>query len=252
MRKLWYGFIAFLVFASFASASIVDGLQGYWQFNGDGSDSSGNSRDLTVTAEYSGGLFGQAMNLGGSTSNYATRSSDDDAFDFGTSDFAIQTWVNWNTAAGEQVIIEKFYGQNGPGWTLTKLNSNQFQFYLTNGVANSDVISITSETWHQIIINRSGDWLDVYFDNANIIHTSITGVSVPDTTMPLLIGKRNEYDGRDFAANGIIDETAIWSRAMTTSEITSLYNNGTGMILPEPATIALLGFGVLALIGNKK
>jgi len=250
MRKLLYGVVALLVFVSFASAALVDGLQGYWQFNGDGSDSSGNSNDLTVTAKYSGGLLGQAMNLGGSTSTYATRSSDDDAFDFGSSDFAIQVWINWNTTAGEQVIIEKFSGQNGPGWTLTKVNESTIQFYC--GSAYEISTTIAANTWHQIIVSRSGTSLSIYFDNSNLLTTTIGSLTISDTTMPVLFGKRNENDGRGFATSGMFDETAIWNRALTASEITSLYNNGTGMILPEPATIALLCLGSLVFIRKTK
>jgi hypothetical protein len=192
------------------------------------------------------------MNLGGSTAIYAARESDDDAFDFGSNDFAIQVWVNWNATAGEQVVIEKFSGSNGPGWTLTKLSGGEFQFYFLNGVAQSSVVAITTETWHQVLVNRSGGWLDVYLDTFNIIHSNIGTLSVADTENPLLIGKRNDGDGRGFATSGMMDETAIWSRSLTNDEIDSLYNQGAGMVLPEPTTIALFSFGILALVRNKK
>jgi autotransporter passenger strand-loop-strand repeat protein len=44
----------------------------------------------------------------------------------------------------------------------------------------------------------------------------------------LLVGARDAADGRDFTVNGLIDNVAIWNRALSTSEIASSWNNGLG------------------------
>jgi len=252
-REVLYTVIAAIVMSvGIASAALTDGLQGYWQFNGNGSDRSGQDRDLTVTGSYGKSIFEQALNLTGSNDEYAVRSSDDDALDFGTSDFALQIWVNWNTTAGEQVIIEKFSGSDGPGWTLTKLSSNAIQFYLTSGSATSATLNITSGVWYQVVVSRSSSWLDIYFDGELVLQANVTSLTVPDTDLPLLIGKRNSVDGRDFATDGLVDETAIWSRPLSETEVTTLYNNGQGIMIPEPTTMVILGFGVLSLIRTKR
>jgi Concanavalin A-like lectin/glucanases superfamily len=48
--------------------------------------------------------------------------------------------------------------------------------------------------------------------------TSYTG-SINPSTNPLLIGKRNAQDGREFAVDGRLDKIAIWDRELTASEI---------------------------------
>ena len=44
----------------------------------------------------------------------------------------------------------------------------------------------------------------------------------------MLVGARDAGDGRDFTVNGLIDNVAIWNRALSTSEITYSWNNGLG------------------------
>ncbi|HJW29693.1 MAG TPA: MopE-related protein, partial [Saprospiraceae bacterium] len=50
--------------------------------------------------------------------------------------------------------------------------------------------------------------------------------SIPNTVKPLLIGRRNFEDGRIFGVNGHLDDVAIWSRGLTTSEVANLWNGG--------------------------
>jgi len=233
-------------------ADLTTNLQGYWQFNGDGSDASGNGRTLTLQGGvgFTSGLLGQALSLPGNVNEYAGRTVDDTAFDFGAGDFTIQTWVDYTSTTNEQVLIEKFSGQTGPGWTLTKLSSNQYQFYADPiGGTNSSVLSITTGVWHQVVAERSGNTLTIYFDDT-VVATN-TGFNVTITTSPngLLVGKRDPADGRGLATDGAEDETAIWSRALSNTEIASLYNSGAGLsIAPEPDTWLFLACGFVPMI----
>jgi len=205
------------------------GLTGYWPFE-DGADYSGNGRDLVLAgnAGLSTGLVGQALELRNDGSQYAARTADDAVYDFGSNDFTVQVWVNFNNTSREQTLIEKFYGGGGPGWTLTKLDGNVLHFWANpSAVFYSPVVQIQTGVWHQFIARKSGSLFQIIYDG-NVVAQASSSVAVPDTTMPLLIGKRNASDGRNFAVDGRIDEAAIWSRALTDAEIAYLYNNGSG------------------------
>jgi len=238
-----------LFLSSTAQASLIAGLQAYYRFNDDGNDSSGNFRNLELYGGvgFDSGLFGQALDLHANASQYAQRSVDDSVFNFGTNDFTIQVWVNFNSVSGEQTLLEKFFGDAGPGWTLTK-PGNGFQFF-ASGVPslNTSSLSLTLGAWHHLIVRRDGSEFCMFFDGDSV-SSGTSSNAITSTTNPLLVGRRNSGDWREFPVNGKLDEIAIWTRALSDDEIAALYNGGQGASLPipEPQQCTLLLFALVA------
>ena len=251
-RSLALTAVVLLVVAGHAQAGLTTNLVGYWTFDGDGRDSSGRGYDLELHGSgvlFDTGLFGQGLSLRGDTSKYAARPVDDPIYDFGSNDFTVQVWVNFNNISGEQVLIEKFDGPSNPGWTLSKGyggNPTAWLFWAqpNSAVLNSSSQTIDTDVWHQVMIRRQGAQFDLFCDGIIVAQASNSN-PVPDTDMPLLIGKRNEHSNQGFAVDGRIDETAIWTRALSNNEVAYLYNGGAGNpIVPEPCTLivwSLLG-----------
>jgi Concanavalin A-like lectin/glucanases superfamily len=239
---------------SSARAGLTTDLLAYYHLDGNGIDSSGNGYNLSLVGNpaFGPGLYGQALALNGDSSQYATRPGDDAAFNFGSSNFTIQVWVNFNAFGNsEQTLIEKFTGGGGPGWTLTTPSDGSGQFIefaatTTNSSldeVNTAQVSITPGTWNQIVVERNGNTVSIYLDNALLVSDSFTG-SIIGSSNPLLIGGRyNSGGSRGAAVNGSLDEIAIWNRALSTSEVSSLWNNGEGQLMgtsvPEPSSFAL-------------
>jgi hypothetical protein len=220
--------LAALTFAGGAAAT--GGLIGYWPLDGSGADLSGGGRDLTLAGGvgFAPGLFGQGLALSNNGAQYAARTVDDGVFDFGANDFTLQLWVNFNDTDREQTLLEKFSGGGGPGWTLTKLGGNALHFYAQPTISlTSNGLAMPSGVWHHILMRRSGSAFALFYDGAVVASGTATG-ALPDTSMPLLIGKRNDFDGRNFAVNGRIDDVAIWSTALSDAEIAALYDGGAG------------------------
>jgi Concanavalin A-like lectin/glucanases superfamily/Thrombospondin type 3 repeat len=230
-----------LVLALGGLAAAQDGVRGYWPFDGSGADLSGGGRDLTLFGGvgFASGLFGQALDLHNNGSQFAARPIDDAIYDFGANDFTVQVWVNFNNTFREQTLIEKFSGAAGPDWTLTKLDGNALHFFaLPAIVLTSAPLSISSGMWHHIVVRREGTTLQVFYDGSAVAQGSSTG-AISDTGMPLLVGKRNQLDGRNFAVDGRIDEVAIWSRALSEAEIARIFNDR------RPVSIDTDGDGIL-------
>jgi len=221
---------------------------GAWAFGGTAIDVSGHGHNLALSgaAGFGTGLFGQALLLDGTQGSYAQEPGNNTAFDFGSSNFAIQIWVKFDdNGTGfidrEQTLIEKFSGNSGGpglGWTLTAARdgSDQFiQFYADANFSNpaevdlrSPVMQISTDQWHQVLVTRSGDTYTLYW-NGDEVGTTTSSGPLPASPNPLLIGARDAADGRNFTVDGVIDNTVIWSRALSPVEIAQSWNGGVGV-----------------------
>lgn len=120
-----------------ASGQADGSVIGYWPFDGSGADLSGGQLDLTLRngAGFAPGLSGQALDLQNgalgtpAAAQDATRPGDDSILNLQSDEFpdgfTIQVWVLFHQTVGlngqsEQVLIEKFGGSGGPGWTLAQ------------------------------------------------------------------------------------------------------------------------------------
>lgn len=228
--------LSFAVLPHHADADPAEGLIGYWPFDGSGDDLSGLSLNLTLEggAGFAPGLFGQALSLQNTAvfgGQFAARSDDDPVYDFGSSDFTMQAWVNFTDISREEVVIEKFGGPAGPGWTLTKLIDGAWQLYVTTTgeplIVTSDPQQNALDVWHHIVVRRSGDLFELVFDGA-VVGSGKSNQPLTGSGTPLLVGRRTPLDFRNFAVGGRIDDVAIWKRALRDDEVIVLFNGGLG------------------------
>ncbi|MFH1106001.1 MAG: LamG domain-containing protein [Candidatus Aenigmatarchaeota archaeon] len=221
----------------------VNGLVGYWRFEGDARDYSryGSDGSLQGSPIQTDGIFGKAYNFNPADGNDYVDAGDPASgiLDFGAGqDFTAEAWIK--TTGVSMIILSKgSAGDAGKGYWLYVMHNGYFEAGLTDGVsprrlAQGSTKSINNGLWHHVgaVYDRDGK-LTLYVDGS---YETAIDISEGDLTnsYSFQIGKLGD-GGLYF--NGAIDEVAIWNRALTADEITQLNktNAGNFTIAPQKA-----------------
>jgi hypothetical protein len=185
---------------------------------------------------------------GSAAVNYGIDSAQGPAV-LGTSPFTLTAWVKPATPVnpGAVIIGTTISGSSSPqysGYQL-RLNGTNLELMIGGGGANEIPVSssITFSAWHHVAVTRSGTAIVLYIDGA-VVDTGTAG-SVYDTASSysghfLTSGMTTNGSLYFYGYNGLISDTAMWKRALSGAEITSIYNAGTAKLLsllPGPAIL---------------
>lgn len=210
-----------------AIVALNDSLVAYWNMDESSgtnvADSSSNSNDATATAGvtrvtgYSGS--GYALSFDGSSGDYVTVSNSA-SLEFGAP-LTISAWVK-TSVTGWKWIMSRADWNYGLGvsntghlvWTVSGGNNRVSTGYLSDG------------EWHHVVATHDGTDLVLYMDGNQV--GSWNDVVVSSSTSPIYLGR---YANTNENWNGQIDDTRIYSRVITSTEINHIYRD-----LPESIT----------------
>jgi len=222
-----------------------DDLQGYWRNDGvtTWTDRSTNSNNGTVagspdsivlTEGLTSGRDSQGFYLTDTTENCLTLNGaeyvevpDSEALDFGTGDFSIEAWIK-TSAQGHMRIIDK--KDASTGWLLSINTSEQLNYVLDDGGTDATYTgstNISDGDWHHIVISadRSGNGI-IYLDTAVDSTDDISARSASlDSTSSIFIGA-DAPSGDSLFFDGKIDDVRLYSKALSSDEVTKNYNAG--------------------------
>ena len=148
-----------------------------------------------------------------------------DSSSFGSNSFSISLWFKQDTGTGFQGL---FAGSGYSGGTGFIIYTHQNEVKIYTAVSGSTTVILTSstfsfDTWYHVTLKREYNvgW-SLYIDGTEVdTYSSLTTTDL--TSANTRIGK-HYTSGLYF--NGQIDEVAIFNKALTSSNITSLYNSG--------------------------
>ena len=206
----------------------------WYKFDGNANDSSGNGYNATATnVSYVTGLYSNAASFNGSSS-YTTFPTSNN---FSGDAVSFSFWVN--TASDYEMILTN-YGDSSSAsrFNFWIFGSNAFyiEYYQTSNIYSrffSDRV-YSYNTWHHVVlIFDSAD-----FSYPNIMKLYVNGTEDPliasstqgthtahtilDNSLDLVMGKR--YTTNDSYFSGKIDQFRIYNYALSSAEVTSLYN----------------------------
>ena len=216
-----------LLFATAAQAQVPsyvpsNGLVGYWPFNGNANDESGNGNNGTVngpalTADRFGAL-NSAYYFSGSTIDIPHNPN------LGIQQFqgfTVSIWALKESSISLTHLIGK-RPQSAQNYNWQIADSDGLQFSAT---AAPDVFGAIStqptntQVWDHIVgIYDNGLW-ELYV-NSQLVASATSSFFQVDIDTPLAIGNSGGWGG--FLGN--LDDVAIWNRALSTDELLALYN----------------------------
>ena len=188
---------------------------------------------------YSAGKSGNAFNFNGSNAyvNFAN-----DSFKF-TGDFSINLWVNIASSTTNSVFISNYFFQGGlgeAGYILEHTSAGNIRFYMlvTPSVATQLSYSYAGKYsgWHMLTLTKVGGVgaCKMYIDGALVVNNNPTGAVYYNSFNYSTIGVAKYVGGASgYVENGgKIDEVGVWNKQLTPTEITELYNIGSGKFYP--------------------
>lgn len=222
-----------------------DALLAYWPLDDNFNDYSGHdyhgSSANGASFAAGAGVFGGDAALFDGIDDYVSTSLRYSPLD---NDFSISAWVNVDSSAGSNLPVVSCWGRGDEWdtkcWDLRYEGAGPVFRRSNNGSGETSYVgpSITRGEWHHIVALRNGSNLFMYVDNNKYDLGSTDYIT--DEHHEVSIGRFSHL--WDYVFSGMIDEVALFERALSDQEVTNIYTN-----IPEPVTVLLLGVGGIAL-----
>ena len=216
------------------------GLAGYWRL-GDGSGTSPCEVTGRNDGEYRGGFtLGSTGALAGDPDTAASFNGSTGYVSVPTSPslsvgdtFSVEAWVRRSSLSngGNQVIASKQHGS----WVLMFDSRNRLVLRRSNAgdVAASTSVVADTTRWHHVVATKAGASVHLYIDGVEVTGP-VTNRTMVDSTRSFVIGQSS---GTAFFS-GRIDEVAVYSRAITPSQVTDRYRAGSAPVIAAAGDIA--------------
>lgn len=204
------------------------GLVGYWNFDGNANDSSGQGNNGTLTNfngdatdGYVDGKFGKGLKFDG-VNDYINSSNN--SFKFGTGDFAVSMWVYPTSFAAEAGLYDAQV-LGGPGGRtnafvlVQNASTGKLRIFSNASYSSATNNTVTLNTWNHIIIKRSGTTVTFYINGVadSVTITLATDISAGGAVVGRYADASSGY------YSGSLDDVRIYNRALSSAEITQLY-----------------------------
>jgi hypothetical protein len=202
-----------------SGGTLTTGLVSYWNMEGNSNDfyGSNNGTDTSVSYGTSYGKVGQGALFASSASNVSVA----DNSNLSPASFSLAVWVYFtSTATGHNISIVKSLQNSGVvGW-LIQISNTDINIQSGYGYADWSQ-TISYNTWHFIVLTQTGTSAYLYIDNVSKGSQVSTAIANQATPLKILVNGGSNY----------LDEMGIWSKALSTNEISDLYNAGAGQTM---------------------
>ncbi|NTW33823.1 MAG: LamG domain-containing protein [Bacteroidetes bacterium] len=226
--------------------SLMCNLISYWKLNGNSNDafSSNNGSDASITYSTDNGKISQGAGFVSANSSKILFA--DASLLKPTGNHSVSFWFKTTTSSGWKGIFQSYSqvstvagiqimmsGAN-PGKLRFVNGNNQGFNYGTDYVEAISSGTVNDGSWHFAVCVSDGSTLKIYLDgnSSPVANVGWTGGVAYTSPSYQALGCFDNNGTPEAFFDGSLDEVSFWSRALTTGEISQLYNSGTGLQYP--------------------
>ncbi len=221
-----------IVFSGVVSANLADSLHVYWSMNTDkigGTtvvDSVGNYNITNYgTADISNAAMNPTSLYFDGAEDYLKRGGI--GIDWTVDDWTVSMWVNVMEGGGSNAgFISNRFGSFSDWVTLGVLSDTVTVATTEDYIYTS--IDPTGDGWHFYVLKKEDNDLSLFYDG-DFVGSIPKHINIGSVANDIRIGQWYIPESR---LKGNVDEVGIWNRALSTEEISELWNDGIGSFYP--------------------
>ena len=203
-------------------AGLSTGLVSYYKLNANSNDSVGSNNGTDTAISYAtAGIIGNCATFNGTTSQIAIA----DTTSLKPANISISLWFKSTSADVSQMLVSKYSSATPKNYYL-QIYSGTVYFGLGNGTSFVTIASSAStyndSNWHHLVATFDGTNLNLYINGISVATPVAMSGSLTYEATSVYFGANN---GVGFLT-GSLDELAIFSRALSASEIAAIYKMG--------------------------
>lgn len=212
--------------------ALTDNIVSYWSFDASNSTDDASTNDGTDTSiTYSSG--NGKLSIGAGFANAS--SSKISMGNVAALRPAAVTYNLWINAASLPNAYNCMIGKNGAGDTnfctfYVKSNGKLAVYIVTSGgvpnIDGTNTTTLSTSTWYMLTMTYDSTNGGIVYVNGSSDGTFAANGTINTGGDEFFLGYQQGYANRHF--DGAIDEVGVWSRSLTSTEITDLYNSGAG------------------------
>lgn len=146
--------------------------------------------------------------------------------------FSVSAWLRTSSTA--TMYLLSGVGSTGDFYDgfQVYISSGNPNFVVGNGATGYDgaknTTTVNDDDWHHVVGVMNGSTYTVYVDGSTVGSTGVGNATISTTPSTcggnFTIGERFDSNNT-FAFNGYVDDVAVFNRALTSSEVSNIYNN---------------------------
>lgn len=225
--------------------AITDNLISYWKLDessGNPQDSVGSNNLTNNSVTYGAGKINNGAVFNSQTDYLTITNATQTGLNF-TSDMSCSFWVKWVDSSQNNWFLGKSAGGTNRSYWFEYIDQGGGTFFTSFAITSTGAVGAglakttysaapyTNGSWYHIVFTYSAANTRgiIYLNGSAVVTDNSQRAAIFNGTGDFFAGNDNDLD---YNSSFTLDELGLWSRELTSGEVTTLYNSGNGIQYP--------------------